>query len=522
MGISYGGISQLFVAATDPPDLAAIAPLSVLDSSATTLYPGGILNTGFAVGLGRGPPARRPARLADRRPAVGAAADPAGRSDLQAQPGAPRRGAKPARQGPRQLPLRPRGRRPAGPDHLREAGSTCRATWPASGPTSRPAGTAPTSPSTSPARGTSGSRSPTASTATRSTRRPSTASSISSSSTWRGGRRSCRRSSGPARRPCTRPRSACRTSRCRRTRSSRSGPTRPRWPRSSAWRRSGSCSTTAPAGRRPGQPLPGFEDSFSRFPIPGTQARSWYLGRRRDAGGRQAGDRRRRPVHLEPARPAGDRLHRTRRRHHPRRPVDGDADLQLDPEPARDRGLLRQRPAGGQHGGDRRRRRPAVGQGLGAERRPAGDRVRGPPGRQGDVRPERLAAGQRAQARPRPAPCSTPVPTFRAADVRPLPRGRFAEVTVPLYYEGHAYRRRLADPDHGLGAGRRPAGVGLLGDPAVGTGHGADRPLAAVRVAAGAAGGAGRAGADAAAAVPGAARRAVPGATRRTPTVRCR
>ena len=50
MGISYGGISQLFAAATDPPDLAAIAPLSVIDSSATTLYPGGLLNTGFALG----------------------------------------------------------------------------------------------------------------------------------------------------------------------------------------------------------------------------------------------------------------------------------------------------------------------------------------------------------------------------------------------------------------------------------------------------------------------------------------
>jgi predicted acyl esterase len=48
MGISYGGISQLFVAATRPPSLAAIAPLSVIDDSATTLYPGGILNTGFA------------------------------------------------------------------------------------------------------------------------------------------------------------------------------------------------------------------------------------------------------------------------------------------------------------------------------------------------------------------------------------------------------------------------------------------------------------------------------------------
>ncbi len=53
MGISYGGISQLFVAATDPPHLAAIAPLSVIDNTATTLYPGGILNTGFAVAWGR-------------------------------------------------------------------------------------------------------------------------------------------------------------------------------------------------------------------------------------------------------------------------------------------------------------------------------------------------------------------------------------------------------------------------------------------------------------------------------------
>jgi predicted acyl esterase len=49
MGISYGGISQLFVAATQPPSLAAITPLSVIDNTQTTLYPGGILNTGFAL-----------------------------------------------------------------------------------------------------------------------------------------------------------------------------------------------------------------------------------------------------------------------------------------------------------------------------------------------------------------------------------------------------------------------------------------------------------------------------------------
>ena len=48
MGISFGGISQLFVASTQPPSLSAIAPLSVIDNTLTTLYPGGILNTGFA------------------------------------------------------------------------------------------------------------------------------------------------------------------------------------------------------------------------------------------------------------------------------------------------------------------------------------------------------------------------------------------------------------------------------------------------------------------------------------------
>lgn len=50
VGISYPGISQLFVAQTQPPSLSAITPISVLDDSYQgNLYPGGILNTGFAV-----------------------------------------------------------------------------------------------------------------------------------------------------------------------------------------------------------------------------------------------------------------------------------------------------------------------------------------------------------------------------------------------------------------------------------------------------------------------------------------
>lgn len=54
VGVSYPGISQLFVAQTQPPSLAAITPFSVIaDSAISTLYPGGILNTGFAVAWAR-------------------------------------------------------------------------------------------------------------------------------------------------------------------------------------------------------------------------------------------------------------------------------------------------------------------------------------------------------------------------------------------------------------------------------------------------------------------------------------
>jgi predicted acyl esterase len=50
VGLSYSGISQLFTAQLQPPHLAAIAPLSVVsDTGRGTLYPGGILNDGFAV-----------------------------------------------------------------------------------------------------------------------------------------------------------------------------------------------------------------------------------------------------------------------------------------------------------------------------------------------------------------------------------------------------------------------------------------------------------------------------------------
>ncbi len=47
VGLSYSGISQLYVASTRPPSLAAITPLSVIEDAWKMVYPGGIYNAGF-------------------------------------------------------------------------------------------------------------------------------------------------------------------------------------------------------------------------------------------------------------------------------------------------------------------------------------------------------------------------------------------------------------------------------------------------------------------------------------------
>lgn len=50
VGLSYPGISQMFVASTQPPGLAAIAPFSIYDDTVRgVLAPGGIFNDGFAL-----------------------------------------------------------------------------------------------------------------------------------------------------------------------------------------------------------------------------------------------------------------------------------------------------------------------------------------------------------------------------------------------------------------------------------------------------------------------------------------
>ena len=104
MGISYGAISQLFVSQLDPPALEAISPLSTIDATASTLYPGGILNTGFAVAWAEQRQAERRAGRAQQRTGLGLPADPRRRHDVCSQPGPPWRSDQPA--CPRSTPTR--------------------------------------------------------------------------------------------------------------------------------------------------------------------------------------------------------------------------------------------------------------------------------------------------------------------------------------------------------------------------------------------------------------------------------
>ncbi|WP_291824839.1 CocE/NonD family hydrolase [Candidatus Microthrix sp.] len=47
IGLSYAGISQLYVASTQPPSLEAISPMSVIDGPWREQWPGGVYNDGF-------------------------------------------------------------------------------------------------------------------------------------------------------------------------------------------------------------------------------------------------------------------------------------------------------------------------------------------------------------------------------------------------------------------------------------------------------------------------------------------
>ena len=294
MGISYGGISQLFVAATRPPSLAAITPLSVIDDTQTTLYPGGILNTGFTSS------GRRTAWTTPSPPQTAARRGRSSGSRTATRPARPTRRCTPRRvdllkKVRRNNYYRPEGRRPAGaaskfvdkidvPVFL-----ACQFTDEQTG------GHCPTLASRFTGTTRSGSPSPTASTPTRSTRRPSTAGTTSC--------RSTSRSETPRADAATRgPRAGGLPGGARRPR--RDAARDPIQARADLRRRAGRLrGAAAGAGpvrqrrrrHRAGRPYPGFEQSFSSFPVPATE-RVWFLGARRRARATRAGRRRAAPT----------------------------------------------------------------------------------------------------------------------------------------------------------------------------------------------------------------------------------
>ena len=292
MGISYGGISQLFVAATRPPSLAAITPLSVIDNTATTLYPGGILNTGFALSWAKD-------RVHDAQPASATGGQAWALKRIQGGDTTCK-----ANQAlhPEAVDLLRQDRRPTASTCPKVADPLAPVTFvhkikapvvPGL-PVDRRADRRPLPDLAARFTGhdaASGSRSPTARTSTRSTRRRSTAGTTSSSSTSRAARRTCspalkapgadglqRRDGRPGRDAARRP---------------DPGAARPTPRRCAAFEAHAAGAHPVRQRRRrpaPGAPVPGFEQSFARFPLPGTPPRVVVPRRRR--GARRRRDRR--------------------------------------------------------------------------------------------------------------------------------------------------------------------------------------------------------------------------------------
>ncbi len=159
-----------------------------------------------------------------------------------------------------------------------------------------------------------------------------------------------------------------------------------------------------------------------------------------------ARDRRLQLVHCEPE---GAAAHQSRTECRRRRAVGQRVAVavELAAAPVGHGRLVRDGAAHVEHDGDRCRSGPAVGEVVGPRRRPPGHDQRGASRRKRDVRAERLASRSERKLATnsnnifkRPSTTLEPIPTFRAADAAPMPANKYVKVVVPLYYQGHAYR----------------------------------------------------------------------------------
>ncbi len=455
MGISYGAISQLFTAQLDPPDLEAISPLSTIDATATTLYPGGILNTGFAIAWAAAAAGGGRAGRAEQRAALGLHTDPERRQDVPRQPGAPWRSCQPEREDRRERLLQPAGRRSLGPDLLRQEDQ-------GAGVHGVPVGgRADRGPLRGPGPALHGTKQKWF-TFTNGAHVDSIdpytfdrwydflelfvahQAPIVNAAVIHGG--------VPGHLPVGHGTPATPTSSpCRWTRSRSSRPTSRRSPPSRSCPRFGCSSTTAPepprrGARRRAIPIPGSKPTSRRYPVPGTTARTWYLGPAGTLSAQAAGERACQRVHLERERPAlndygtntgigglwgnASQWHGTGSRIPP-----------AQPSPMCRRRCRRTRsslaPA------------PSIS-GCAPPHPTSTCRPRSARSAPTATRRSSRTAGSAPASAPWPptphnifkqrSTILDPIPSFTAAAAAPMPSGQFVKVVIPLYYEGHAYR----------------------------------------------------------------------------------
>jgi predicted acyl esterase len=192
-------------------------------------------------------------------------------------------------------------------------------------------------------------------------------------------------------------------------------------------------------GSQPGQPYPGFEQSFKRFPVPGTRARSWYLGgggalraksaarAGADSFGWDAGAR---PLTNFTGDTAGGSggLWTATPPYKWTQNAAGTAASYVSAPLASNAVVV----GAGAVDAWVRSSKPNV------DLQVTLSEVR-PDGKETFVQGGWLRANERKLDAAKSKPLE-PVLSLRARDVKPLPRRRFVKVVIPMYYEGHAYR----------------------------------------------------------------------------------
>jgi hypothetical protein len=193
------------------------------------------------------------------------------------------------------------------------------------------------------------------------------------------------------------------------------------------------------AGGSPGKPLPGFERSFPEFPIPGTQGRAWYLsphgalGNAKPAGTHADGFKwnaaalPKTDFSGDTASGTGGLWTATPEYHWEQSPA-GSAVSYVSEPLTEDTTVIG---AGAVRLWVRSSTPNVDLQATVSEVRPDGIET--------FVQNGWLRADER-KLDPKKSKSLEPVLSLRKSDVKAMPRGRFAKLTIPLYYEGHAYR----------------------------------------------------------------------------------